>query len=372
MYHHLPIIQKKTISNEVIDGVNYIKLRTIIYKSNDFKRIASMLSYAWHFFVNIKKIIQITGKPDCIIVSSTHPFHYYPLIRFAKKNNIPLIFEVRDLWPSSLIELLKLKTYHPLIMLLSYIEKHAYKNSTKVVSLLENAQPYMISKGLESSKFNYIPNGTEICIENTSKAPLHQKILELIQQLKKQNKFLIGYAGSMGPPNALEHLLAALLILKNLEPNIHCILLGQGQNKEHLKNFSKVNQLQNVTFIDSIPKTMIQQFLREMDILYIGWQNVRLYQYGVSPNKIFDYMLASKPIIESGGAPISIVEKAKCGFKCLGAKPDDIAQAILKMYQLTESKRHEMGAMGHQYLLQNHNYKKLANDYLKLIKEISS
>jgi glycosyltransferase involved in cell wall biosynthesis len=369
-FHHMlqhSVPQKEQVNHHQIDDIDYIRLKTPHYQNNSFKRLQSMFTYAWHFIKNIKTIEKITGKPDIIVVSSTHPFHYFPLYRYAKKNNIPMIFEVRDLWPSSLIELLNYKKYHPLILFLQFTEKHAYKHSNIVVSLLEYAKPYMISKGLKSEQFRYIPNGTD---PTTKAISLNPEYSEIIEQLKKQNKFLIGYAGSMGPPNALEYLIESMKQLKIDYPQIHCMLIGKGINKSKLELFCKQHQLDNVTFLPSIAKPMIQSFLKLMDCLYLGWQDVALYQYGVSPNKIFDYMLAAKPIIESGGTPNGLVQQAKCGIQCKAASPLDICDSILKIYQIEQKKLDEMGKNGKEFILKNHSYPILAKKFNIIFTEL--
>ena len=112
-FHHLlhrPQYQKEDIHLQDIDGVDYIRLKTPFYQGNGIKRILSMFAYALQITRKQKDIFKITGRPNAIIVSSTHPFHYLSLYPIAKKHQIPLIFEVRDLWPSSLIELLKNKS----------------------------------------------------------------------------------------------------------------------------------------------------------------------------------------------------------------------------------------------------------------------
>jgi len=364
-FHHLlhePKSQKETISTQEIEGVDYIRLKTTKYQKNSLHRILNMLSYAWQIRKNQKKLLQITGKPDVIIVSSSHPFHYVSLYPLAKKLHIPLIFEVRDLWPSSLIELLNLKKWHPLVVILSLIEKHAYRHADGVVSLLAEAKLYMVSKGLKPEKFAYIPNGTDCEIAETKKLP---KVLEkTIQKLKKENQFLVGYAGALGVPNAMEHFIKAMAIVQKTNPNIHALIVGQGHEKKELLDYCQKHNIHNVSFFDPIPKTQVHHFLKEMDLLYLGWQDSPLYQHGVSPNKIFDYMLAGKPILESGGAHLSFIEQAQCGQKCPSAAPDAIAKKLIALSQLSHTTLCSLGKKAYAYVVQNYHYLNLSEQYM--------
>jgi glycosyltransferase involved in cell wall biosynthesis len=365
-FHHMlhqPKIQKKSLSYQQIDNVDYIRLKTPSYKDNGIKRILSMFSYAFQITRKQKEIFKITGKPDVIIVSSTHPFHYLSLYPIAKTHAIPLIFEVRDLWPSSLIEILKLKPWHPLVIFLNFIEKHAYKHSKYVVSLLSDAKSYMVSKGMNPKNFIYIPNGTDFN-QITEKEELSLELKQTIQNLKHNKQFLVGYAGSLGAPNAMEYFVQAMEIIQKTSHQIQALIVGKGYQKEVLKNYCKKNKINNVYFFDPIPKTQVHHFLKSMDLLYLGWQDTKLYQYGVSPNKIFDYMMAEKPIIESGGAPTSLVQLAGCGGTCPAGSPNEIAKLIINISNLDHKKRIFMGKQALKFVKENHCYEHLSKTYI--------
>ena len=367
-YHHLlhtPQVQTEDLRYQQIDGVNYIRLKTPHYQNNGLRRMFSMLTYAFQFRKQQQKLFEMTGKPDVIIVSSTHPFHYLSLYPIAKKHQIPLIFEVRDLWPSSLIELLKLKPWHPLIVILNLIEKHAYQHSRYVVSLLADAKSYMMSQGLAAHKFVYIPNGTD-CSPQTEAEKLPPKLKHTITDLNHHNRFLIGYAGSLGIPNAMEHFIHAMAILQHTNPHIQALLVGKGHQKEVLMAYCQTHHINNVHFFDPIPKRQVHHFLKSMDLLYLGWQDIKLYQYGVSPNKIFDYMLAGRPILESGGAPSSLVELAGCGSRCLPSAAL-IAQHIVEISSFPKAKLNDLGHKGQTYVHNNHHYLQLAIKYSHLL-----
>ncbi|NDH08734.1 MAG: glycosyltransferase WbuB [Gammaproteobacteria bacterium] len=368
-YHHLlhaPKIQKQTINHLQIEGVNYIRLKTPHYQHNGIKRMISMLTYALQFTKQQKKLLHITGKPDAIIVSSTHPFHYLSLYPIAKKHQIPLIFEVRDLWPSSLIELLKLNPWHPLVIFLNLIEKHAYKHAKYVVSLLADAKPYMVSQGLTPSKFVYIPNGTD-CSSQTEVENLPDALKNKIKDLKDKQQFLIGYAGSLGVPNAMEHFIHAMEMLQKSTPHIQALLVGKGHQKEELMHYCQTHHIHNVHFFDPIPKLQVHHFLKKMDLLYLGWQDTKLYQYGVSPNKIFDYMLAGRPILESGGAPTSLVELAGCGKMCPSSRPELIAKHLIVISELSKDELAYFGHNGQTYVQKNHHYLELSKKYTNVL-----
>lgn len=369
-FHHLlqaPLPQSQAVKQTLIDGIPYIRLKTLSYQKNNYRRILSMLNYALGFITNTKKILSLSGPPDVIVVSSTHPFHYFPLYYLAKKLQIPLIFEVRDLWPTSLIELLGLKSWHPLVILLSFIERHAYRHANKVVSLLALAKDYMCTQGLKPDKFHYIPNGCDLNATTLTDSlpPSHQA---LINKIRAQQGFIVAYLGAMGPPNALIYLVEAIKRLSQSHPNIHCILVGKGEEKAQLQ--AKAQGFDNLHFLDPIAKTSVATLLEQIDLAYLGWQDTTLYQYGVSPNKIFDYMQAAKPILESGGAPQSMLDHGHFGWRCAPANPTAIAAKIAEIAALPPTTRKQHGQVAKAYVSTHHDYQKLAEAYANIFREI--
>ena len=367
-HHHLKQAsapQREAMKQTIIEDVPFILLKTRAYRENGLSRLINMFQYALRFRSQKKNIMKLTGKPDVIIVSSAHPFHFKTLKKFADKQGAQLIFEVRDLWPLSLIQLAKLHPLHPLARWIALIEKRAYKQADVVVSLLDKALPYMHTKGLDPERFHVIPNGT-----NPAMFRLPEKLPELletrIQVIKKTGAFLVGYAGALGAPNALKYVLSAMKQLAKKQVNIHLFLLGEGVLKVELEAYAFQDNIINITFLSAISKPEVPGFLSQMDVLYLGWNAVDLYQYGVSPNKIFDYMMSGKPIIESGGAPLSMVERFDCGLQCAAANPDAITDAFLHMMALSEDERLAMGVRGRQAVEQHYDYQVLAHDYLKL------
>lgn len=362
-FHHLlldPQEQQEKAKKKIIDDVPFILLKTRAYQGNGLSRILNMLDYARVFKKEQDKIIALTGKPDVIIVSSAHPFHFPILKNIAKKYNAKLIFEVRDLWPLSLQVLLNKNALHPLILYLSMLEKRAYKQSDYVVSVLKNASSYMQSRGLKEEKFRYIPNG--VCLEEEIEADdLPDSHLQMIKSIEPY-KFKLGYAGALGEPNAMSYVIDAMQLLQQKNIPVHLIIVGDGQLKNQLIQQSQELGLSNVTFLPRIAKRAIPTFLKQMDALYLGWQPSEIYQYGVSPNKLFDYMASGKPIIESGGDQSGIVKEAECGFQCESAKPEQIAEQIEKVLRLTLSERESLGRNSLKSV-SNYDYDMLARLY---------
>ncbi len=364
-YHHLLRSPRNIVGSfcqEIIDNTPYIWLKTNRYKGNGLGRLRNMLAYGRRLKHQAKAITQLSGKPDVMIVSSAHPFHF-PVARcLASQYGAKLIFEVRDLWPLSLVQLAGVTSWHPLVKILGAIEKKAYRQSDHVVSLLSNAKDYMEQKGMAAQKFVHIPNGISTDITG---APLPEAMQQVIDE--HQGKFLLGYAGSLGLPNAMDQLFAALALLKKLD-RLCVLIVGEGAERLSLENLAKFYGLSNVIFFPPVTRAECFTFLQSMDGLFLAWQDKSIYQFGISPNKIFDYMLAKKPILHASNAHGDPIAAANAGICAPPEQPQLLAEALEKMLQLSVDARDAMAERGLRYVKQHHCYANLARAYVKLFK----
>jgi len=363
LFKHLPKT-KGTFTHENIDSIDYIWVKTPSYtNSKSIKRIFNMIVFMFKlFFFNIYKV----SKPDIIIISSLSLFPVLNAILWAKLLKVPFIFEVRDIWPLTLIELGNISAKHPLVRILAWIEKLGYKKAHAVVSVLPNAKEHMLSKGLKSEKFVHIPNGVDLN-EVTKPTPLPQETLTLVPS----EKFIVGYMGTLGIANAMQYLLDTAKIVQK-HNKIHFVIVGNGGEKPALENFVKIEQLNNVTFIDTIEKTQVQSMLKLFDICYIGWHKKDIYRFGVSANKLFDYMFSAKPILHSISVKNDLVTQAQCGLSVPAEDVEMIAQAIISFSENTQEKCRLLGQNGYNFVKEHHSYEALGKKYLELIKDTLS
>ncbi|MFT7419382.1 MAG: glycosyltransferase involved in cell wall biosynthesis [Arcticibacterium sp.] len=366
-YSHLRHEQPKVkgaFTNESKEGINYIWIKTISYKGNGAKRVLSFFNFVFGLFFFSKKLLKISN-PDCVIASSTYPLDIFPAKLLARRAGAKLCFEVHDLWPLTLILLGGYSERHPLIRILQYSENYAYKNADVVVSMLGNAKAYMIIHGMAENKFVHIPNGYfEGDLLQDLALPLEHKIC--LDKLRKEGKTLIGYAGGHSVSNALMTLIDVAEILRgNME--LAFVLVGDGIEKNRLMEEVESRGLVNVKFLPRISKRAIPLLLERFDILYLGWSYSPLYEHGISPNKLIDYMLAAKPIIHAVSSKVDLVEEADCGFSVPSNKPKLIAEAIERLHKLDKGTKHRMGLRGASYAHDNLNYKTLAIRFLNAV-----
>jgi len=174
---------------------------------------------------------------------------------------------------------------------------------------------------------------------------------------------LVGYLGTHGLANALGTFLGAARQLD--DHRVGFVLIGGGPDKEQLMAQARQLAVQDrVLFLPPVGKRQVPAALAELDLLYIGLQAQPLFRFGISPNKIFDYMMAGKPIIngiEAGNDPIA---EASCGLTVPSENEAALAKAIQQLAALAPDERVKLGGRGREYVESRHEIRSLAQRFL--------
>jgi glycosyltransferase involved in cell wall biosynthesis len=363
-FSHLRKIQPNP-GKDIIDGIQYYWIKTNSYKGNGIFRILSILLFIIKVGVLKNKIVK-EFCPDIVISSSTYPLSIYPTRMISKKAKAKICVEVNDLWPLSPMEIGGYSKWNPFIIILQIAENYSYRIADSVVSLLPFAKEHMVNHGLAEDKFFYIPNGySKEDWRNPKDLPLEIDIM--ISSLKNKGMKLLGYLGGHAKSNSLDSLLDAMKIIKR--DNITCLLIGNGTEKNRLRQRVSNESIQNVIFIDPIVKSSIPQLLAKMDFLYIGWSNSPLYRFGISPTKLSEYMISAKPIIHSVNAPNDLVKEVNCGISIAAEDPVAISSAIETLASLPNDELIKMGLRGKEYAEKNLEYGILAVKFNRVIEQ---
>ena len=363
-FSHVRARQPKA-GQEEVDGITYHWLPTPSYQGNGLGRLKNIWSFLRQVWQLAPALVAVC-KPDVVIASSTYPMDIWVARRVAKRAGAKLVFEVHDLWPLSPIEIGGMSQKHPFIRVCQAAENAAYRDSDLVVSMLPNIAPHAAAKGLPSHRLAIIPNG--IAREDCDKAitpPLRADVQAVLDAARAAGQSVIAYTGAHGLPNALDTLLDAAALLR-AEAFIF-LLVGDGHERARLQDRATAEGLNQVFLLDPIPKAQVPTLLGCVKAAYLGAPRHPLYRFGVSPNKMLDYMVAKTPIIyaiEAGNNPVA---EANCGITI---PPDDAAalcKAIRVLSCLPESERQAMGDNGRRYALQHHAYNVLADQFLDAV-----
>lgn len=354
-----PIFQGLTHSQS-IEGVEVTWINTIKYKgANSLLRIASWVDF------EIKSLIvstKIKPQPEVIVASSLSLISILTGLILKRRYKARLIFEVRDIWPLTIIEEGGFNRFNPFVMVLSWIERIGYRYSDAVIGTMPNLIEHVRLVSTTNTPVYCIPMGY---IESEVDASLNRELPEsFLKAGLPKGKFTVGYAGTVGTTNALEVLFSAAENLAHRK-DIHFVIVGTG---DRLDSFKKLySHLPNVTFIGSIPKEYVQRVLAEFDILYLSTFPSKVWDYGLSLNKLMDYMLAGKPVIASYSGFPSMLNESGSGVFVPAGDVKSLIEQIVNFSSLPVSDLQDMGKLGREWLLSNRSYKSLAKEYSEIL-----
>lgn len=316
------IEDKAPYRQETVNGVDYVYVRCHGYQGNGLKRIYNICEFAW----KLPGVCKHFAKPDAIVATSMPPTSCAVGIHLARKYGCRGIAEIADLWPESIVAYGIAGRNNPAVVLLRALEKWIYKKADAVVFTMEEAYRYIRQQGWESqipeSKVFYINNGVDLELFHYNQQN-HQ-----VQDADLENpeKFNVVYTGSIRKVNNLGLLLDAAKKVK--DPKVQFLIWGDGDELAELCQRVENENIQNVIFKGRVDKAYVPSIVSRADLNIAHNSPTPLFQYGISFNKLFDYLAAGKPILSdfpSGhnpavvwGASMSVEEPA----------PERIAQAV--------------------------------------------
>jgi glycosyltransferase involved in cell wall biosynthesis len=324
-------------------------------------RLWSWILFEWYVLRLALSGNQIK-KPDVVIVSSLSLLTFCSGILLKWRYKAKLIIEVRDIWPLTLIEIGGYHKLNPIIIILRFIEKLGYASADVIVGTMPNLIEHVRNSIKKKVPVYCIPQGYDTEISIISLNPISQGKLKQI----KPEKFNIIYAGTIGKSNKIDILLnvAAQLMRKNSKA--HFYFLGDGPLK--IKYQQEFGDLNNVTFIDSIPSSEVSLFLSNFDLLVCPIANKSIYRFGVSPNKIIDYMRSGRPILFSFNGYPSFIDGYKYSFTI---KTDDSQAMLYKIEEIMDMDHESLCKMGKEALKTveyYHSFDLLSDEYIRIIK----
>jgi glycosyltransferase involved in cell wall biosynthesis len=372
-YSHVRSVQPAVTDkplDETIEGIDYRWHRTPTYAGNGVGRVLNIWSFLRQVRADARRLSK-AFKPDVVIASSTYPMDIWVARRVAKMARAKLVFEVHDLWPASPMELSGMSKHHPFIMLCQKAENDAYRDADVVVSMLPKVADHMAAHGLDLRKLHIVPNGIspEEWPDDWSTEPeaLRADVLAHLQAMRSAGRTIVGYAGSHGLPNALDVLLDAAALLSGEKFAFVCV--GGGLEKARLAQRVANEGLIHVTLFDAIPKSQIPSLLSEFDIAYIGWQRTPLYRFGIAPNKLMDYMMASRLVLHSVEAGNDPVAEAGCGLSVAPESAPAVAEGLRALMRIASEARAEMGRRGRDFVMAHHTYPVLAQRFIDAVSD---
>lgn len=344
------------VKRENIEGIKL--LRTWVYCTANkgfFRRILNFFSF---FFSSLVLGSLLTGRPDVVIGTSPQFFCAAAAYLLSIVKRAPFVFEVRDIWPQSAVELGALK--NPLIIrALEAIELFLYRRARLIVVVAESTTSYLIGKGIPPAKIKCVPNGidarylADAGVTPPAPPPIRQKL---------RDSFIVSYIGTHGMSHALDVVLRAAERMQS-EPALHFLFVGEGAEKERLKKWAAELNLGNVTFIGEQPREALRAYYRASDVSIVPLKRLPVFQK-VLPSKLFELMGMGCPIICSvEGEAAELVTRADAGI-CIEPESSEALIDAIRRLRADPALRRRMSLNGQRFAKTHYLRSALAEDYL--------
>ena len=334
---------------EQVEGVRFVWIRTPPYQRNDWRRIMNMAAYALRAF---RVAARLSEQPDVIIGVTVHPLAPLAAYALARLKRSRFFCEVTDLWPETLIQFEELSSRSPIAWGMRVLEKFLFEKAERIIMLWPHADRYVAELGVSPAKVVWIPHG--VPLSRYASVPPYNG--------RSEGKFTIMFAGGLVRANALDVVLDAAQILQEEEADsIQFVFVGDGADRPRVMNKAAAANLHNVEFRAAVAKHDLWKTLSEADAFILSLNDLPLYQYGVSLNKLCDYMVSGRPILFAGRPAYNPVEEAHAGITVGPTDARALARAAVQLMKMPAEERQRMGRNGLEYVRNHHDIAVLAD-----------
>ncbi len=348
------VLSQKNIEYSQHDGVNFVWLKTPSYQGNDGKRIKNMLAFFRKILFTLGSGRE--GKPDIIIGSSPHLLSGLAGSLLSTRFNVPFLLELRDVWPEDLIELGALKENSLTHKILNGIANHLYHRADHILSVPPKLHNWLADKGIPVDKITPLPNG--VFANENSAAQMPESLKSIFDS--EEDKFKVLYMGAHGVANKLGNIVDTAVYLREQRPEqfkkLAFILVGGGQEKETVMAQAKKQKLANIHFHDPVSKDAVNAAMQNSDALLVHLAAAETFsQFGRSPNKLYDYLKAGKPVLFSTLDSETVVDKASAGYTFKPENPEDFANVLGKLMNLNQEQYDQLGKNGQEVVKRHYD-----------------
>ncbi|MBQ8254613.1 MAG: glycosyltransferase family 4 protein [Clostridia bacterium] len=324
------ITDKQRFREETVDGVHYVYIKCMDYRDNGLKRIYNMCEFAWKLPGVCKKF----PKPDAIVSTSMPPMSCAAGVKLAKKYKCKGIAEIADLWPESIVAYGIAGKNNPAVILLRILEKWIYKKADAVVFTMENAYQYIREQGWEKqipeSKVFYVNNGVELSAFKYNR----DNFVAEDSDLDNKELFKVVYTGSIRKVNNLGLLLDAAKKIEDLR--VRFLIWGDGDELPELKKRVANEKIDNVVFKGRVNKSFVPSIVSRADLNIAHNTPSPIFRYGISFNKLFDYLAAGKPVLSDFPCGHNPAVIGNAGVEVTEPTPENISDAVMRFANMDE------------------------------------
>jgi glycosyltransferase involved in cell wall biosynthesis len=333
---------REVARKEVLEGVPFLWVNTPAYTGNGFGRLWNMRVFAQA----VRRLLpaHLEEWPDVVVGSSPHLFGAQAALKLARATGVPFVLEIRDVWPQSLIEVMDVSRWHPLIWLMERVERELYRSADHIITLLPAVGERVAARGGDPDDLTWISNGIDL------------SLLPEVSEPPGTGPFTFMYAGAHGVTNALDVVVDAAAILQRRQRMVgvnlraRVVLVGTGPEKARLEDRIRTEGIGNLTFLPPVPKHEIYGLLAQADAFLVSSRDSSLWQHGISFNKIYDFMAMTRPVVAGLRCPNNPIAEADSGFTVPPGDAEAMVEAMVRLMAAGPEARRAMALRGRAYV----------------------
>ncbi len=301
-------------------------------------------------------------KPDVVLGSTVHPLAAWAASRLARRNRVPFVFEIRDVWPETLVDLGAIKAGGVMARSMDRLMRSLVDAADLVVAPLPRVDRYLEEGGQGDVPFLWVSNGTVVDAEKVR------------SEKEAGEPFRFIYTGAHGNANILDFIMDAFNLACQTRPDLdlELVFVGDGPQKEQYQQHAEtLEHSDRIKFHDRVERDLLDQYLDEADACVAALPDLDVFKYGISPNKLSMYMASGMPTLWSGSTPNSPIAEADAGLFVEAGDVEGFGAAMVQMAETSQQERDSMAARGRQHVIENYTFgplaKKLADGLNKLV-----
>lgn len=356
-FKHEYITNEKIAVSSINPNFHFVYIHTTKYENNDGKeRAINMVSFFKNVMYQESDIAEKLGKPDVVTGCSVHPLAWIAAYKISKKYKARFCVEVRDLWPEMwLLGGIKTKN-DPMVIFFGMLEKWAYQKADRIIYSMDYGDKYICDKlGFDRKKCFLIGQPMD-CerFDNNAKTKV-ELIPENIRDFMNDSFVCVFTGYYMSYEGVYVMLKAAKKMQENHYP-VKMVFVGSGEEEQDMRNFVNENQLSNVLIGSRISKEAIPALLKSSDICMAHLaipEHLEAYKYGVSKNKINEYLYAGNCILYGFTEQKDIVSKSGAGYIFEPFNAEELYEDIITIYKMPVEERKQFGLNGRNFIEHN-------------------
>ncbi len=360
-----PEYRRRFWVREELDGIDVIR---VWVWTSPVKTMRTRLAFYLTFMLQaiLAGLLRARGRYDLLYATSPPLFVGGAALALSHLRRIPMVFEVRDLWPESAVALGELRNPR-WIRWATALEEQCYRRARRIVVVTEGIRRRLVERGFPAEKIVLIPNGanTDLFRPEPTAGYFLRRELGFGEERFSKRPFLVLYAGIHGVAQGLETVLEAARLLTGA-PHIHFLLVGEGPCKADLMRRKEEMGLRNVTMLEGRPREEMPAFFSAADVALVPLRRAELF-HSALPSKMFDAWACACPVVLSiPGEAREVLERAQAGVYVPPEEPREMARAILALSADREKCR-EMGRRGRHFVEEHYSRQTQARQLVDLL-----